>query len=681
MIDASVFFLLRVCIVPKIYRFMNRYFYIVIILVIIVHHVTVFFVLPYDRVPFSLLFLRASPLLISFDIGFILMNQAPPSTWNPHDWSYLAEGGKHAIFRYSPQVLQNNVDDGDGSASNDSTDDFTGHVLRIPKHDLAYASYLYEIVAFPHEKGRETIFNNTSLTSQPLVESDESNTQIFQRQIVRPLLGHCYLDLSRTLLLPMSFCARIYSLTLSSDLIPPSRISSWKFDKKDAIFIELQTVVKASLLRDHTCLAPHPRLSSNSAREPMVLSVEIKPKAGFIATSPLIPPENRCKYYRTRYSLQQELMQKGRVRKGWRTNSGGSKSQQTDGHVPASSLGIHCAATPLAFTPSNYSPLDLFSGNRTQIHTALKELSKNMQNNFRIWYNRRQLFGECETPSDNYCKEILETLLAGLGYNNDHQVLDTDARSSLLDIITTTLSTVLDREQLLSNLLSIQSFDVIDGDGAVKVYERLVYLCDGSHSDAELLLDEASLIIDSLPKCGNCSTDNFNDRSLLALSPYTIPQCSQLIKLLDDSEQFRTYLRGQQEKGLCGDENVVNAYHIKCMECVTHLSKQACVYLLQNWLLSLALCDISFFVTFRLLTKKKTSDLSLDSEPIHENEECQASGCGGTVTCVLNSNMLTPTPTVVFCKYQIKVVDCDPKPAKKLRKRAEVENIFKYVSK
>ena len=67
------------------------------------------------------------------------------------------------------------------------------------------------------------------------------------------------------------------------------------------------------------------------------------------------------------------------------------------------------------------------------------------------------------------------------------------------------------------------------------------------------------------------------------------------------------------------DESIVNTAHIKSIEHINHLSKEGCIYLLQNWLLSLVLCDVSFFITFRMVsidddqeavTTCKTSDQS-----------------------------------------------------------------------
>ena len=39
------------------------------------------------------------------------------------------------------------------------------------------------------------------------------------------------------------------------------------------------------------------------------------------------------------------------------------------------------------------------------------------------------------------------------------------------------------------------------------------------------------------------------------------------------------------------------------------------------------------------------------------------------------------TSCVMGVRYEVKVVDCDPKPAKKLRGRGEVESKFQFINK
>lgn len=593
----------------------------------------------------------------------IVSHQLPSSSiWQPDEWSYAAEGGKHALFRYSGT---------DG--------DFNDHLLRVAKSDLANASSLQ----VKNDDDEEPNVVSASLRTCKLIEfMNEPVSQSFHRKIVQPLLGHQYLDLARSVRLPASCCTQLYDRTLESGVIPPSRLPTWKVDNDvkcgtNNIGSIIPESVKASLLRDHTRLSPHPLLPTPASpsltseeyneknSHPTILSVEIKPKAGFITSSPLVLPDHRCKYYQTRYSLQQELMQKGHVQKGWRKTTGTEDDQNSPKTVSATMQN--------EFIPSSYSPLDLFAGNLAQIQNALKDLSESMQNNFRVWCNGKQIFGEYDTPSDDECQAILNDIF-------DHSREDdarepeqppTDPKSILLNVITRTVSRVLDRESLLSNMLAMQQLDVIDGDGAVMIYDRLVELCEGSNIEAERILDDAAsaahldLFMEQKESTGDgCSSSS---EYLFAASPYTIPKCNALDTLLDAIAEFQTHIHSRIETGSSPDADVVNAAHIKCTECIGQLSKEACIYLLQNWLLSLALCDVSFFVTFQFLT---------DSE-CQAKEGCQTCDHGGIALCSMQDDDAVSCNMGVH--YEVKIVDCDPKPAKKLRSRRDVENKFQFV--
>ena len=252
-------------------------------------------------------------------------------TWKPDDWKYAIEGGKHALFRY---------------VGHDS--DFCGHVIRIAKVDLASASYFHDKTdsreSAPHVR-----------TSCQLIENAEESafpSQKFHREVVQPLLGPCYLDLARVLRLSADCCSRLYQGTLASGLIPSSRLPSWECINPNGS----TKFANATLLPDYTHISHQPcirsPLSPSSTsnvhlihdKPGTVLSVEIKPKAGYVTSSPLVLPSHRCKYHRTRFSLQQELMCMGHIQKGWR------KIETKD-----------------SVTRSHYSPLDLFSGNVTRI--------------------------------------------------------------------------------------------------------------------------------------------------------------------------------------------------------------------------------------------------------------------------------------------------------------------------
>ena len=549
--------------------------------------------------------------------------------WRPSDWLYHAEGGKHAIFRHiNPPVIE------DRHAAGDHR--FAGRVLRVSKRDLALA-----YTAFGYASTDAAAAAAVSCFDKPN-EVDVVET-LFQQSVVQPLLGQSYLDLPQQITLPPMFCAQLYHLAFSSGNIPSSRLSSWSIDdgpemKKTISKYNFSVGMNAFLLRDYTTLMGHP--SKN------VISVEIKPKAGYITTSPLVSPANRCKYYHTRYSLQQELMESGQIQKGW------CKQKDQNGKSNPK---------PSSFTPSNYSPIDLFSEDLSLIQSALKDLSNNMQNNFRVFYNGTQIFGEDIMPSDEESKAILDELFPQCTNN-----LDAKNNIRLLDLITGIIAKVLHREELLRNLLSMQLLDVIDADGAIKVYERLVHLCDGSNSKAEELLDKTMLCVESNGvEQRSKKSLLLHENNLAASSPYDLPNCASLHILLEEIDKFQPH----------HPDTDVDAFHARCIQMVGQLSQEGCIYLLQNWLLSLAMCDVSFFVTFQC--HSLTNDMQCPTE------ELQSIGNGGIMRYnekEEGQEQLVSNGTHTMIQYEVKVVDCDAKPAKKLRKRKEVEDKFQFIT-
>lgn len=558
--------------------------------------------------------------------------------WSPSDWLYHAEGGKHALFRYNePSVAEEN--------SSNLAEHFVGHVLRIPKVDLTFA---YAVV------GNASANDNAAVATDqwmPTALEQETQSFLFHRNVIQPLLGGCYLDLPHSVVLPPVFCGQLYQQAIASGNIPPSRLQSWQLkssEKKASKNCALNDGVKAMLLRDYTTLAKHPRFPHQSPMAKQdVISVEIKPKAGYITSSPLVSPKNRCKYNRTRYSLQQQLMQGGHVHKGWRR-------KEDHQHLRHDSETIQ---NPKPFTPSTYSPLDLFSGNASQVTTALEDLSNHMQNNFRVFCSGTQIFGEAKTL-EGESKVILDETIGKRTASacNNHHDANMNANSILLDFITNVVSTILHREKVLRNLLAMQLLDAIDGDGAIRVYDRLLHLCDGSNSKAEEILDKAMLCVDeklteterpNKPRlCGNN----------LATSPYVLPNCSILHKLIEEMDSFQSSHP---------EEHDVDASHEHCVQLVNQLSLEGCIYLLQNWLLSLAMCDVSFFVTFQCLT---------DDD---QEEVCQSNDNGGIM--IYDDGEEETMQGTVMIHYEVKVVDCDAKPAKKLRSRRQVEDKFQFI--
>lgn len=512
----------------------------------------------------------------------------------PDDWIYFSEGGKHAIFTHEDLAL------------------------RIEKCSLAQAAATAD-----HEASKCHVF-----------ELQLSPCSGIWTRIIESVLGNCNVDEAQHVMLPAAFCAQLYKHAISSGYIPSARLKSWH-SKEHGSSNDTGEYVKATILRNYTRLKL--RLPDNISRaaDPITISVEIKPKAGYLTHSPLVLPKHRCKYYRSKYDLQQELMEKGVLRKGWLGETSSIDSK---------------------FKRSNYCPLNLFSEDFMRLKVSLAELSKNMQNNFRAWCNGEKLFGEYGNLTTAEYQEVLSKLL-GAQHCDGH---GSSARSAILETIVHITAMVLHREKFLSNLRSAQqSLDIIDGDGAVLVYQRLIALCGGSQTEAEEDLEQQYK-----------SSDDTIDESL-SFTPPPMANCHHLHKLIDEIQQFKSHIDRQKQDGRSVDETIANEYHSSCTDHVQNMSKESCIYLLRKWLLSLTLCDISFFVTFNLLFVKDIDN----SEQESLIESNQTVGKAGMFVCEFNDIPIIPKAVV---QYEVKVIDCDPKPVTKLRNRENVEKLYEF---
>ena len=192
------------------------------------------------------------------------------------------------------------------------------------------------------------------------------------------------------------------------------------------------------------------------------------------------------------------------------------------------------------------------------------------------------------------------------------------------DNITAALSEILSFETLLPSLLKLQKVDLIDVDGAILIYNHLIHLCDDSVEQAESLL--------VMSYFGHLSEEN--------LSPLPKPSCSALDLLLIELSNFQL-TRATEAKYL-------DSKWKKCSNMITSLSKESCVWLLKNWLISLTACDLSIMISLTFENRNET---------------------------VSPGNILMLTPDLGI-NYSLKVVECDPKPPHKLRNRLQREKLL-----
>jgi len=500
------------------------------------------------------------------------MQRSIPSTKNsssisvPHkmhtlDWDYISEGGKHAIYAYNPKE------------SNPEDNRFQGEILRIEK------------ALFQHDDAASV------LISIP-IQSSRTESQMRIMQLLFNQSGkQIYVDPPVEIELHPSFLEGLRQRAIESGRIPHSRRLDWNIERcshKEGTCAK-EVSAMASLLPNYRCCKSiHPKHGTTTKS----ISVEIKPKAGYLATSPLVHPNHDVKYQISKFQILQQLNYDGVVSKGWNKGTGlGEKSR--------------------------YDPLDLFSCNGVMIRQAIEALFGCPQNNLKIFCDDDMLYGHdgqgrhptstrsAVTETNKY-SQALEAILDGDLQNPQ------ESKGILECELVEILSGVLLQDPFLPLLLDLQKrFDVLDADGAVLVYNRLVELCDGSKKKAEDLID-ADLQLSDSTEC----TDLLN-----YLSSWTSPP--------NDESRQSWYNRGK--------------------ELVEQLSAKDCIGLLQNWLISLTLCDISFFV---IISKVNDGDLA--------DADCQ--------------HPLVQTKAGQLLQYEIKVVDYDYKPGKKLRNREQSES-------
>lgn len=449
-------------------------------------------------------------------------------------WTYYCEGGKHVIFSPTTPAL-------------------SGRLLRVARNDLTPTSTF----------------------------QSECNSLDFLERVVYPLLQP-YFDIPEKYHLTTEMARNLRQRAIESGKIPYSRLSSWRpeatAEREDVITREIPATLLFDYRRLPSCELP-------------CWSFEIKPKAGYLAFSPLVDPRHRVKFQQSRFSIQQELVAHGITHKRWTAENVRS---------------------------SRYNPLDLFSRDHNRVMIALREMLETPQNNLKVWHGNSLLLGH------EVCAMTTSQILA----------------------MTHLLAKILCDESVLSRILHIQLLDVIDADGAVAIFKHLVCLCDNKKAQAERLLD-------SLP--GEFLVASV-EIGCVDASPFPRPVSVPLTRLLDLVENFSP----SNSTSLQMDEAYTSAHDL-----VRELSIKDCIFLLQNWLLSLAMCDVSILIALAPTGKTKIDPSETSQWNSVQLQDEAKPGCLRSKSGEL--------------LYTVKAVDCDNKPASKLRDRQEKEALFQQL--
>jgi hypothetical protein len=602
------------------------------------------------------------------------------SRFDPENWKYVGEGGKHALFEFSSEESMLNWNSqlsGLGASDahrpdkveynfNDTAHpNLNGWLLRLRKIDLLLSA---RVAMDAHQ--------NIEIEKR----HDNPKCQLYDnryiQQVIAPALGH-YVDIPYLVesLSLTGFAYPLYCRTIVSGMIPYARRHDWQLSKCEpagTCSVDLQQGFTALLVRNYR-LGPVKRESSlwkrvestirlpsptfdgynrafhsptsmdTSAYATHIVTVEIKPKAGYRTFSPLVHPARRCKYRMSRYSLHQQLYASGNLSKDWMNSSGDL---------------LNPLAATQSFKRSQYNPWNLFSGERTWIYAALLSLWRVPQNNFRLWVGGKLVVGNDVSTSaistfDQICSlcQINGCLCRRL---NQFRIINI-------------LACIFDNEEVLRKVLDLQKLDYVDSDGAVQIYNQLqkVRKC---HPDE---LDEQ---IDTVNHSHGRGASSFlSSWSFLKSSPILRPDTceahiSDFFTIID--RFYCRYLTSPHMQSNIPEEAHEMA-RSDAMQHIQQMTDKECVFHLQNFLLSLAMCDVSIFVTMRFdisweVQRKTCDDIGLinliqsfhNSQTIRKQDVCHPGLVVGNDCRVM---------------YEIKIIDIDQKPARKLRSRIQKE--------
>ncbi|CAN6804433.1 unnamed protein product [Brassica oleracea] len=314
------------------------------------------------------------------------------------DWSYRGEGAVNLVLAYTG-----------------SSPSFLGKMMRIQK--------------MPND-GKEDNGNTSGngLTSHEKViwgeckelvscQNKEIVEFLFVKHVMRPMLGHKHVNPGMRLLVAKEFLESVENIVTSQR-------PSWRADAAS-----VDTNRNSVLLMDDLTLFAHGRVEDKPC-----LSVEIKPKCGFLPSSSFIAEENVIKKSITRFEMHQVL-------------------KLHDNEISEI---------------SEYDPLDLFSGSKDRIHRAIRALYATPQNNFRVFLNGSLVFGglgggTCKTTSkveqdfEHLLKDIIKTK-------------DGSRANHFIELVAETVYT----SGVLDHLLDVQKLDKYNIEGAVHVYYDLI---------------------------------------------------------------------------------------------------------------------------------------------------------------------------------------------------------------
>ncbi|XP_010511060.1 PREDICTED: inositol-pentakisphosphate 2-kinase-like [Camelina sativa] len=316
------------------------------------------------------------------------------------DWSYRGEGAINLVLAYTG-----------------SSPTFLGKVMRIKKK-----------LKKGYENGGDTSGNGlTSLENiiwggiKDLVscQNKEMVDYLFVKHVMRPLLGHKHVNAGIRRLVATEFLESIEKMVRSQHISRRDNASSVDTNLTSVLLMDDLTSFAQGHVEDHV----------------PCLTVEIKPKCGFLPSSSFISEENLIKKTIPLFEMYQ-------VRK-LRENE--------------------------ILEISKYDPLDLFSGSKDRIHKAIKALYATPQTNFRVFLNGSLVFGgfrgsKCIATSKD--ELAFEHILKGIIKTEDDSV----RANSFIELVAETIYA----SGALDQLLEVQKLDRYNIEAVIHAYYDLI---------------------------------------------------------------------------------------------------------------------------------------------------------------------------------------------------------------
>ncbi|KAG9148974.1 hypothetical protein Leryth_010585 [Lithospermum erythrorhizon] len=307
------------------------------------------------------------------------------------EWSYRGEGAVNLVLSYS----------GDSP-------DFIGKVLRIqktPRNKSDYENHHAALTIFECLLWKDTE-DLVASTTREIAE------QLYVKHVICPLLGREHVDAGIRVIVSRGFLEAVENNVLRQR-------PSWRVDAA-----KVNDICDSVLLISDHSIFPH-----SMGKDEFCISIELKPKCGFLPSSEFIAEGNAVKKSVTRFRMHQAL-------------------KQLQGKISQI---------------SQYNPLDLFSGSKERIEKAINDLFITPQNNFRVFLNGALIFGGEDangTVGEEFEDELKNVIHAADGMRTKY----------LLELVAGAVI----KSELLDRLLEVQKLDNIDIEGAIHAYYNII---------------------------------------------------------------------------------------------------------------------------------------------------------------------------------------------------------------